>query len=137
MYFTHFLCSIYTDSRNYRHMKIASYVSVTSVKIKQDSFSTKIVRLFVPIFIFKLFVKNEVRFFFFSSLPKLLLSWKLSHLGLCINSLGHKRAIKQITVSRSQRELMLQLMMKIYPSVSEKNYQTAFLLCALSYGLKL
>ena len=136
MYFTHFLCSIYSDSKKYLHMKIASYVSVTSVKRKQGSFSTKIVRSFVPTFIFKLFVKNEVRCFVFFSLPKLLLSWKLSHLGLCINSLGHKRAIKQMTVSRSQRELMHQLMMKIHPSVGEKNHQTAFLLCALSYGLR-
>lgn len=73
----------------------------------------------------------KLDFFFFSSLPKLLLSWKLSLLGLCINSLGHKRAIKQMTVSRSQRELMHQLMMKIYPSVGEKNHQTFSPLCSV------
>lgn len=74
---------------------------------------------------------------FFSLLSKLLPSWKQSHLGLCINSLGHKGAIKQMTVSRSQIELMHRLMMKIYPSVGEEKHQSAFLLCAPSYGQRL
>lgn len=39
-----------------------------------------------------------------------------------------------MTVSRSQIELMHQLMMETYPSRGEENHQTAFLLCALSHG---
>lgn len=68
----------------------------------------------------------KMKWLFFFPLPKLVPSWKLSHLGLCRNSLGHKRAIKQTTVSRSQIELMHRLMMKIYPSVGADNIKLLF-----------